>query len=122
MKELVLLEVLYGFIFLPKDDGSLIYHHEGERPTDAERTKIAKLLEVVKEHKLEAVQFLKTRRSMDDVIPFLYEAAGECEMVARKAEARGDLEEAQRLWKRYAQLWIVIEPYPIISWTEFIEF
>ena len=43
-------------------------------------------------------------------------------MVARKAEARGNLEEAQRLWKRYAQLWIVIEPYPIISWTEFIEF
>ena len=78
MKELVLLEVLYGFIFLPKDDGSLIYHHEGERPTEAERTKIAKLLEVVKERKMEAVQFLKTRRSMDDVIPFLYEAAGEC--------------------------------------------
>lgn len=121
MKELVLLEVLYGYEFMPKDNGNLAYHHEGEQPTEFERVKIAKLLDVVKERKGEAIQFLKTRRSIDDVIPFLFEAAGDCEKAARNAEIRGDLEEARRLWKRYAQIWAFIEPNPIIPWIEFIE-
>ena len=65
------------------------------------------------------MQFLKTRRGVEDVFPFLLEAAEDCVRAARAAEKRGDLAEAQRLWKRYAELWTVIEPAPTIAWNEF---
>jgi hypothetical protein len=119
VKEIAILEVLYNYVFTVKDDGGLAFHHEGEPPTEAERAKIAKLLDVVREHKAEAVQFLKTRRGVEDVFPFLLEAAEDCVRAARAAEKRGDLAEAQRLWKRYAELWTVIEPAPTIPWNEF---
>jgi hypothetical protein len=67
-------------------------------------------LRIIKKFRMYALELLRNRSEPFDILPYLQEAAEKAMTSARRAEAKGDLDLAQRDWRRYARIQNAIEP------------
>ena len=122
MKEIVILESIYGYEFHLKD-GAITYSHiEGPNPDAQEVTPI---LQEIQENRVQAIEYLKHRSQLVDVAEHIWQSAEKAKASAVHAESLGNDEFAQKEWQRSVRLYAgaakafgVTEPH--IPWGEWV--
>lgn len=122
MKEIVILESVYGYEFHLKD-GAITYSHiEGSDP-DAQE--VMPLFQAVQKNRTQAIEYLKYRSQFVEVAKHLWQSAEKAQASAMYAERLGNDEFAQKEWQRSVRLFAgaakkfgVTEPH--IPWDEWV--
>ena len=122
MKEIVILESIYGYEFHLKD-GAITYSHvEGPDPDVQE---IMPLFQAVQENRAQAIEYLKYRSQLVNVAEHIWQSAEKAQASAVQAESLGNDELAQKEWQRSVRLFAgaakafgVVEPH--IPWDEWV--
>ena len=101
MKEIILLECVYGYE-LKLEDGQIIYTHVGDTLPDLE--KVQPLFQAIQEKRGQAVEYLLGRDQPVDIARHLWTAAEKAQHSANNAEESGNRQFAQKEWQRSARL------------------
>jgi len=67
-------------------------------------------LRIINKFRMDALELLHNRSEPFDILSYLREAGEKAMSSARRAEAKGDLDLAQREWRRYARIQNAIVP------------
>src|SRR5687768_6821668 len=101
MKEIILLECVYGYE-LKLEDGLIIYTHVGDTLPDLE--KVQPLFQAISEKRSQTVEYLIVRDQPVDVAGHIWEAAAKAQNNAFRAEQQFNHQLAQKEWQRSARL------------------
>lgn len=101
MKEIVILESVFGYEFHLKDGTITYLHIEGPNPDVQE---VIPLFQAIQENRAQAIEYLKHRSQLVDVAEHLWQSAEKAQASAVHAESLGNDELAQQEWQRSVRL------------------
>ena len=122
MKEIIILETVYGYEF-HLNNGAIIYSHiEGPDPDVQE---VMPLFQAIQEKRAQAIVYIKHRSQLVDIAEHLWGSAEKAQASAVHAERLGNNELAQKEWQRSVRLFAgaakafgVSEPHT--PWDEWV--
>ena len=122
MKEIVILETIYGYEFHLKNDSITYSHIDGPDPDVQE---VMPLFQAIQENRAQAIDYLKNRSQLVDIASHLWTSAEKAQKSAIRAERFGNDEFAQKEWQRSVRLFAgaakafgITEPH--IPWDDWV--
>lgn len=122
MKEIILLEQVYGYELALKNNAISYSHVEGPDP---DRHDVLPLLQAIHEKRDKAMEYLHGRSKPVDVAEHIWDSAEKAQVSAMQAEHLGDFELAEKEWQRSVRLFAaaakafgILEPH--IPWDEWV--